>query len=326
MKMSLTLIAIMALLTVAGCRKEESVVGPAPDAPPAGVTNETTAMQSLAVNDPFVRNDEQTFNDAEVAPQEYGNFGAKVAAEITPLRHGRFITSITRQVTVTIDSSDTTAVALVEKTIIGTFRIRGINDAGDTVTIDKPFTDSSKRQIYFKRVARDRDHYWENWRPVSASLVAGGTVAPNDHVSIVEIETFLPNGDSISVTDPLNTFLRYKWIAGWHMGRRDVPVFLPGQEIRTRVTVLSDSPDTDNVVLRFGYDGYHKRRVKFQLLSSTDNGDGTFMRVYERIWYANLHAGYFHAGVEAMTRGTIRDDAAPYSVSWWGMPYRVVVL
>ena len=123
-KKSLALFAILVLLIAGGCHKDENAVGVAPDAPPAGVTNETTAMQSLAVNDPFVRNDEQTFNDAEVAPQEYGNFGAKVEADITPLRYGRFVTSVTRNVTVTVDSSDTTATALVEKTILGTFRIQ----------------------------------------------------------------------------------------------------------------------------------------------------------------------------------------------------------
>jgi hypothetical protein len=314
----------LAALALAGCSKD-SVNGPNGDQPPAGVTNETTAMKSMALNDQFVTNDEQTFNDDEVEPQEYGNFD-KVSATLTPLRYGRFVTSITRTVTVTVDSGDTTAVAMVSKDIIGIFKIRGINDAGDTVLVEKPFHDTSNRQIYFKRVKRGEDHYWENWRRVSASLVQGGTVSPNNLVTVTKFEMFLPNGDSIVVTDPLHTFLRYKWISGWHMGRRDCPVFLPGQEIRSRVTINSTSSDTDLVTLRFGYDGYHKRRARFQIVSETNNGDGTYTRVYERTWYANFHGGYFNAGVEAVTRGTVYDDQAPYSVSWWGMPYRVVLL
>jgi hypothetical protein len=328
MKKSLSLLwmctALLGLVLAGGCQKDD-VVNPVTDQPPAGVTNETTAMQSMAVNDQFVQNDEQTFNDAEVAPGDYGNFD-KVLADITPLRYGRFVTSVTRTVTVTVDSSDTTATAVIDKNIVGVFKIRAINGAGDTVTVEKPFNDASTRKVVFRRVGRDTEHYWKNWMPVSASLVQGGTVAPNNTVNIVMVETFLPNGDSITVTDPTNYFLRYKWIAGWHRGRKDLPVLLPGQLIRTRVTVSSASADTDIVSLRFGYDGFHKRRAKFPIVSETNNGDGTYTRIYERTWSVNIHPGYFNAGVEAMTKGTVYDDQAPYSVSWWGIPYRVVLL
>lgn len=317
------LMAVLGLV-LGGCQKDQ-IVDPPTEQPPAGVTNESTAMKSMAVNDQFVQNDEQTFNDAEIAPADYGNFG-KVLADVTPLRYGRFVTSVTRTVTVTVDSGDTTAIAVVEKDIIGVFKIRAVNGAGDTVTIEKPFNDESTRKILFKRVNRDRERYWRNWVPVAASLVQGGTVAPNNTVNIVEVETFLPNGDSITVTDPTNYFLRYKWIAGWHMGRRDLPVLLPGQEIRTRVTVNSASADTDIVALRFGFDAFHKRRARFHLVAETNNGDGSYTRVYERLWNANLHPGYFNAGVEAMTKGTIYTDTDAYSVSWWGIPYRVVLL
>lgn len=311
-------------LGLAGCQKDD-IVAPPGNQPPPGVTNETTSMQNMAVNDAFVRNDEQTFDDEEVAPEDYGTFD-KIEADITPLRFGRFITSVTRTVTLTVDASDTIAVAVVDKDIIGVFKIKAVNTTGDTVLVEKPFNDKSKRQVVFRRVRRDTVEYWHNWRPVSTSLVEGGTAAPNDRVKIVKVDVFLPNGDTISVADPTNYFLRYKWIDGWHRGRKDCPVLLPGQLVTTRVTVNSSSADTDLVTLRFGFDDFHRRRAAFHIVSETNNGDGTFSRVYEKTWYVHLHPGYFNAGVEAMTKGTVYDDTEAYSVSWWAVPYRVVLL
>jgi hypothetical protein len=59
-------------------------------------------------------------------------------------------------------------------------------------------------------------------------------------------------------------------------------------------------------------------------VSVANNGDGTFDRVFEISWPVHFHTGFFTAGVDAMTRGTLFDDQAPYSVNWWGIPYRVL--
>jgi hypothetical protein len=310
-------------LFLGGCK--ENIVDPRGDQPPPGVTNEETAMKVMAVNDEFVRNDEQTFDDKEVEPEDYGTFG-KVLADITPLRFGRIITSITRTVTVTVQPGDSMAIALVAKDIIGVFKIRAINTTGDTILVEKPFNDHSTRKVIFKRVQRETRRYWLNWIPIATSLVDGGTVAPNNLIDISKVEMFLPNGDTITVTEPNEYFLRYKWITGWHFGRRDLPVFLPGQEVKLRVTLTSASADTDFVALRFGFDMFHKRRAHLQIVSEVNNGDGTYTRVYEKTWLTHPHPGYFHAGVDAMTKGTVHNDTEPYSVSWWGIPYRVVLL
>ena len=105
--------------------------------------------------------------------------------------------------------------------------------------------------------------------------------------------------------------------------RPPVPELLEGQQLSMRVTVLSASADTDLVALRFGFDLFHKRRARMNIVSEQDNGDGTFTRVYERMWTVPPVRGFFHAAVDAMTHGTIFDDTEPYSVSWWGVPYRV---
>lgn len=312
-------LAACAGLGMLGCNKE---TGPGEQSP-AGVTNEQSAMEYYAANDEFVRNDEITFADREVEPMDYSTFG-KIDAAVTPLRWGRFITSITRTVTVTVQPGDTMAIAKVEKTIVGTLKIRAKTETGDTVVIQKPFTDASTRLVIFKRVARQTDRFWLNWVPVATSLVRGGTIPPNNVISIVKLVQYLPWGDSITVTDPNAFFLRYRWLRLFAGGQIDAPDLAAGSTVRLRATVVSASPDTDIVTLRYGFDALHGRRLRMKCLSETNNGGGTYTRVFEISWPVHFHRGFFHAGVDAMTKGTLFDDQAPYAVSWWGIPYRVL--
>jgi hypothetical protein len=312
-------LAVCAGLGVLGCNKE---TGPGEQAP-AGVTNEQSAMEYYAANDEFVMNDEITFADKEVEPMDYSTFG-KIDAAVTPLRWGRFITSITKTVTITVQPGDTTAVGKVEKTIVGTLKIRAKTEAGDTVVILKPFTDASTRLVIFKRVARQTDRYWLNWLPVATSLVNGGTIAPNNLIAIVKLTQYLPGGDSITVTDPNAFFLRYRWLRLFAGGQNDAPELTAGSTVRLVATVVSASADTDVVSLRYGFDALHGRRLRMKCTGETNNGDGTFTRVFEISWPVHFHRGFFHAGVDALTKGTLFDDQAPYAVSWWGIPYRVL--
>jgi len=209
-------------------------------------------------------------------------------------------------------------------------KIRGINGDDDTVTVEKEFHDRAMRKVVFKRLARDPDTYWRNWIPVASTIVVGGTVEPNNNIEIVKSELFLPNGDTIVVTDPLQHFLRYRWerllgAIGMILGhdRPPVPELLRGQQLTMRVTVRSASPDTDLVALRFGCNAFRKHRARMHLVSEQDNGDGTWTRAYEKMWTVPENRGFFHVAIDAATHGTIFDDTEPYSVSWWGVPYRV---
>ena len=307
---------------VTGCKKDN---GP-DEAALVGVTNEEQAMQYFAKNDEFVANDEETFADKSIESFDYGTFG-KVDAAITPLRWGRFVTSVTRTVTTTIQPGDTIAIAMVDKSISGTLKIRGVNGTGDTVTIEKPFNDLSKRNVIFKRVNRSTDRFWLNWVPVATSLVEGGTASPNNQIEITKLVLYVSTTDTITITDPNAYFLRYRWLKLFNGGRKDVPEFLAGQTLKLQVTVVSASADTDFVALRYGVSGNNHKRVRLALASEVNNGDGTYTRVFEIArtapQFVHFHRGWFHMGIDAVTRATLMDDAAPYSVSWWGVPYRV---
>lgn len=308
---------------LAGCSNDST--GPQDDGqPPAGVSSEMTAMQYFAREDDFTKNDEETFADRDAEPFDFSTFG-KVDAAITPLRWGRLVGSVTRNVTVTILPGDSIAVALVERTIQGTFVIRGLNGAGDTVTIRKPFTDLATRNVIFKRVRREATRYWLNWVPVATSLVDGGTVGQSATIDLTRLAMYLPNGDSVVVTDPNRFWMRYRWTYLFTRGDGDVPELVAGQRVRLQATLASASADTDFVALRFGVNMMHRARIRMRLVSETfDVATGKYIRVFEIPFVAHPHRGYFHAGVDAMTKSTLFDDAAPYAVSWWGVPYRVL--
>ena len=325
MKKSLATLIATCMLTglfVAGCSKDN---GPDEQAP-AGVSNEEQAMKYFAENDEFVANDEATFADNAIEAFDYGTFG-KTDASVTPLRWGRFVTSVTRTVTTTIEPGDTIAIARVDKNITGTLKIRALNANGDTVTIDKPFNDKSARNVIFKRVSRNTDRYWLNWVPVATSVVDGGTAAPNNLIDITKIVLTLANNEIVTITDPMKYYLRYRWLRLFNGGQKDVPEFVGGQTLKLEATVVSTSPDEDFVALRYGRAGLLGRRVRLTMTSETNNGDGTYTRVFEisRVapQYVHFHRGYFHLGLDAVTRATLVDEVAPYSVSWWGVPYRV---
>lgn len=321
----------VSLVFLAGC---SDGTGPG-EQPPTGVTNEELAMKYFATNDEFVRNDEATFTDLAMEPISYGTFG-KVDAEITPLRFARIVTSVTRTATTTIQPGDSIAFVNVKKDISGILKIKAVTAAQETVLYEKPFNDQSERNVIFKRINRDTGKYWLNWVPVATSLVKGGTVPPNNAISITRFAFYLPDGDSIVVTNPTETYLRYRWMRMFrehelgdnHLGekRGEVPELFGGQPVRIQVTLESASPDTDVVVLRYGIGGLNGRRAKMDLISEIQNG-GTYTRVYEtsriRPLFVHYYNGFFHMGVDALTHETLFDDTAPYSSSWWGVPYRV---
>jgi hypothetical protein len=318
-----SLLIALAGLFVGGCKNDN---GPDDTVAPVGVTNEEQAMSYFAQNDDFVTNDEITFADASIQPFDYGTFG-KVDASITPIRWGRFVTGITRTVTTVVQPGDTTAIAHVNKVIVGTLKIRALAASGDSVTIEKPYTNQADRNLIFKRVSRDTKKFWLNWVPVASSLVAGGTAAPGNTVGITTLVLYGANNDAITITDPEQYFLRYRWLKLFNGGRSDVPEFVGGQAVKLEVTVVSSSADTDLVALRYGFAAGSMRRAKLALTLEVNNGDGTYTRVFAvskaAPLYMHFSTGAFNMGVEAMSKASLFDDQAPYSVSWWGIPYRV---
>ncbi len=313
-------------LVITGCNKDSTT---SPDTSgsgqaPVGVTNEQSAMQYFAANDEFVTNDEKAFADNMIAPTDYNDAVQKTDAAITPLRWGRFITSVTRTTTV-VSTSDTMSVVHVDRMISGTLKIKTTIGGVDT-TISKAFSDTSGRNVIFRRVARDTRRFWLNWMPVATTLVNGLT-NPQPAGSAIMIAQVMINGggDTITITDPESTWLRYKWLNIFHGGRADVPQLVVGDSIFVTATVKSQSADTDVVVLRHGFGSARFGRARMTLISQTGpDADGFYTKIYQKHIQPRMGMGSLNVGVDALTKATLYDDVAPYSVSWWGIPYRMM--
>jgi hypothetical protein len=334
MKKMLVLGSFLALgLMVAGCQKD--VTGPS-ETGPDGVTTELEAMKYYALKDEFVVNDELTIQDQAAEDFEYGTFGlSKTDAAIIPLRWGRTITGVTKTVTTQIAPGDTIAYAVVEKTITGVFKIRGKMAPADTtiVEVQKPFTDVSRRNIIFRRVAQNRERFWLNWVPVASSLVAGGTAKPAQAITINAVQFVRGAGDTLTITNPLAHYMRYRWLKFWLKDTQDdVPEVEAGSPVRMRVMVTSAEKDTDIVFLRFGFTVLERHRLPLECVYEKNNGDGTYTRIFQTYGVRRLvapamhfHRGYFHMALDAVTKATLfNDDVNRYAVSWWGVPYRVL--
>ncbi len=322
-------LALLAGLTITGCRKDDTTA-PTGDQPPAGVTNEQTAMANSASTDEFVTNaaDVYAFADPGVAPTNYSDATglSKTDTAINPLRWGRFISSISRTIDVNILPGDTMAFAHITRTVIGTLKIRTTIGGVDSV-FTKPFADTTGKNVIFRRVAHDTKRYWLNWVPVASSLVIGGTspMPANSGIVITKLQ-LLGGGDSVTITDPEAFWLRYKWLNMFRGGRGDVPQFTMGDSVSVTATVMSQSSDTDMVALRhgFGLQSLRYQRARMTLVSqSGPDGNGFYTKVYTKSIMPRFGIGSFYVGVDALTKATLYDTNAPYSASWWGVPYRM---
>ncbi len=315
-------------LVLVGCQKDNST-SPT-DQAPAGVTNEQTAMVNSASTDEFVTNasDVYAFADPKVAPTNYNDATSlsKTDTAITPLRWGRTITSVSRTIDVNVLPGDTLAYAHITRTVTGTLHIRTTINGIDSV-FTKSFSDTSGKNVIFRRVAHDTKKYWLNWVPVASSLVVGGTspMPASNGIVVTKIQ-LLGGGDSITISDPESFWLRYKWLNMFHGGRGDIPQFTMGDSVSVTATVLSQSPDTDMVALRhgFGLQSLRYERARMTLVSqSGPDGNGFYTKVYTKTIMPRFGIGSFYVGVDALTKATLYDSNAPYSASWWGVPYRM---
>lgn len=311
----LFMLGLALTLMVVGCKKSE-VMAPGPN----WSSDEEYLRYAVTASDSVGElnsSDQASLDDQDYQPMDYGTFGkvpAEIEARIKPLRWGRRIENISRSISVQVAGD--TAIATIVRTINGRLIIAAAYSDTATVPdtiIRKPFTSNVTKKVKYLRVGRGTDHS-RNWRPIGITLVDGGTNT-NDF-GITKLEFFLPNGDSIVVTNPLQFWLHFRFRGP------NIPELAGNSTVRMRLTLTSATADTELVVLRYGWRSNFKRRVRVPIISEVNNS-GTFTRVYERSWQVHTHRGWFHAMVDAMSKGSLFDDAAPYSNKFWGIPYIV---
>lgn len=310
----LLLVGVLVGVLFAGCDR--------PVRPDQDLTDVDAVKEAVITWDSVAQYSESeryALDDEGAKDPEYSEGFGKVGdaqSPITPLRWGRRITSFTRDVDVEIQG-DSIAIATITRVFAGNLIIIAIQDSsGDTVQVTKTFADSLRRKVMFVRVGRfaNRRH---NWRPVAISLVEGWSPVENFQIDSLRIIT--PR-DTITVTDPLNTWLRFGRLV------REIPRIHTMDSVQIRVTVSSQNDSSEIIVLRWGIgwgDG-RRHRARIPLLSESGT-PGNYTRVYERTFMAHGHLGRFNAFIDALSHGTLFDDQEAYSNKIWGIPYHRVL-
>jgi hypothetical protein len=306
----LILAGLVLALWLAGCDKNNAT---------EPVTNDKDAMSSIVANDALFQSDALLLNDGDpTATVTSSNSLGKVSTAIIPRNWGRKIESFSRDVNFTA-LTDSTAIATVTHTLQGFVWIRAKYSSQDTAisTIKKNFTETIVRLVKFVRINRSKDPR-NNWKISEISAIKGGTAG--SQITINEMLFYVGN-DTVIVTDPNNTFLKLANGIGHFVPELTADINAP---VRVQVVVTSAAPDSDFVYVHRPYfnAGQWQYRAHMNLVSSTTNGDGTFTRLYEISW-KGVWQGRHNMLVSAVTRGSILDDATPFSSQIWGVPFIV---
>lgn len=284
--------AALAALALAGCGKATSPLQSNIDN--GGGTPGSDQAQVSAV----LQNNPEYVDEAVWASDQLQSYdsGSGFAA-IRPLRWRRVITNVERNVSTEFGVPDsagnpTLAFVTVRKHITGKLMIlAGSADSTDTTKtqVEKPIDDHSVRKLVLARVAM-RDTI--RWRLVGTSGVNVKTNGGSTAIASIRVQSA---GIDTTITDPLEL----------HRLRR-ILIFQPG----VPVTITATTGRNDDVVLFYGHD----MRRRF-----VNNGDGTYTFNIPGERFPGLR----HFGVDALSRGTLFDDAAAYDSNAWLFPFAV---
>lgn len=240
----------------------------------------------VSANTPYVEEDVYEGGD----PARLDAAGDALAA-IRPLSWWRTIRSVTRRIDTQFLDPDsagrpTTAVVTVHKRLQGSFNIlAGDSLAAPDSLLRKPLDDRWVRRLLLKRVRVDSTGQ-VRWRLAGTS---GVEITSDGAVTNIQSVRVQAGGLDTTITDPLQM----------HRLRRVLHV-PAGAEVR--LTVRTGAPD--DLVLFYRW----MHRARFH---NEGNGTHTFR------WTAGAEGGLRHFGVNALSRGTLFDDAAPYDSNAW---------
>lgn len=274
----------------AGCGKS-SPSEPQGSAVTPSAADVASVNAAIAANPTAV--DENVYEGTEPASLDpAGALGA-----VRPLFWWRKINTVTRTFDTQFSNPDslgrpTMAVVAVHKRLQGTFNIL----VGDSLLsadslLRKPLDDRWERRLLMKRVAVDSLGN-PVWRLVGTSGVEVRSAGGATRIQGIRI---VAGAVDTTVTDPLQL----------HRLRR-VLLIPPGTPVQVTVTTGA----ANDIVLMYRW----HFRARFH-----NNGDGT----YTARWTTSDEEGLRHFGVDALSNGTLLDDAAPYDSDAWIFPFAV---
>jgi len=251
-------------------------------------SDEAQVASVLAENPDYVNDDLYQSEEQQTLESSSG------FAAIQPLAFWRVITRVQTSFDTQFGEPDSTgrpthAVVTIHRHLLGTFNIAaGVTTPTDTTRklVRKPLDDAWTRRIALVRVPARDDSGRGRWRLAGTSGVdvrtrGGVTRVQSLRIQAADMDT--------TITDPLEL----------HRLRR---LFLLPEG--TEVTLTATTGSATDVVLFFGRD----MRRRF-----TNNGDGTFTFHFTPGRFTGLR----HFGVDALSHGTLFDDAEAYDSNAW---------
>jgi hypothetical protein len=306
-----SVILVLFFAVFIGCKNSptDSVVNTDP-------TTDKAALEKITLEDSALSSFELNYNEEGMMDLMDPLGLGKTTSEIFPVKVGRKITSVTRTFTIN-QITDTTAEGNLVIVFTGNLLIGVTRDPStkviDTV-ITKPFVTTVERNVKFVKVANTVNPQM-NWRIASSSVTKGGTNSPN--IYIKSIKAYLPSGDSITITDPLNYYFSHG------LGRmKEMPSLPINRDVTLVVEIHSAYAAEDFVSLTFGGGpSLMAQRIKGKFTLVSDDGLGN--KVYSLKFHTRPVMGFFHTVIDAMPVRVVKDDTAPVESSAWGFPYIV---
>jgi hypothetical protein len=283
--------ALLLAIPLAGCGRENAITAPPGSSPTA---QDQAEIESALAASPEVM-DESVYTSTEETSVADGGSGL---ALIRPLRFWRRIDDVQRRFEFAFADTDstgrpTTAIVTVHAVISGSFNIlAGDPDAStDPATRDslelvrKRLRDHAVRRVMLKRM-RVNDAGRALWK-----IVAVTGVGVRSEGATTDIQSLRIRGASLdtTITNPLE-FRRL----------RHILAFDAGEQVELTVTTAA----LDDIVLLVR----PAARFRFH-----NNGDGS----YTGRWTVPSVPGIRLVGVNALSRGTLFDDEAPYDSEAW---------
>jgi hypothetical protein len=284
---------LVAALALAGCGRTDSLQGPSTG--PAAGSDDAEIAAALAASPEYV-NEGVWQDETPVTLEEGSGFAA-----IRPLRFWREIRQVETDLHTEFLNPDANgrpqlAIVTIRRNLHGSFNIVAGQVEGEDTTrslVRKPLDDLWTRRIALVRLPMPEDTANSRWRLAGTSGVDVRTRGGDTRVLSLRIES---TDLDTTITDPLEL----------HRLRR-VLKLAPGDEVRLTATTA----DPSDVVLFHGFDA--RRRF-------ANHGDGSHSFRFPSGQFPGLR----HFGVDALSHGTLFDDAEAYDANAWILAYAVV--
>lgn len=327
---------LLAAFFVEGCKDSVDITSP------ASVNNsQTQTFMAVAERSASINSFTPNYNEEQAM-----TLAGSLAKDLYPIKVGQKMTLIDKSLTLTKDS--TTAVGTLVQNFEGKLIIQGsfqqptigLNSRVDT-TVEKTFNTTITRKIKFERVKFTGNDTLD-WKVAAVSLPNGGSEGTN--IAIAKIRLTTQDGNEVVIDDPNSYFFKVgkerpedndaedndnhdfdEHLRGWGQNWKNLLTWYgKNQNVKLTVEVLSASSAPDFLTVTFGamMNGMDKKKNKFNLVSTTQEGL-LYRKVYESSCYTKSNAVKMHAVINAMPRNAVYDTDTAVEVKTWGIPYRV---